>query len=760
MKSDLDIVGRAFLLLIAMVVAGSLASVDAAVITVTTTIDENDGSCSDGDCSLRDAVNIALAGDSISLQPGQTYLLAIPPGGEDDYFGYDGTVGDLDITRALTIQGNGATISSFGISNRVFHVNGTGNLTLSNLTLTGGQNPLSGGFFVDGIGVHVDGGMIIVSDVSFAGCLTHGLGGGLYFSAGAGVIANSTFSNNRADWGGGMAVDFGASVQVVNSTFSGNQAFDDWGYGIGGAVMTFATLTMTHCTFVSNFHNGGPAYGSAIDVQGGAVVTSVNNLFAGHAVPTTTGTVNHTTSYDHGTSVPSWLGPLANNGGATQTHSLSGSAPPAIDQGSGSQPADQRGFARDSNPDIGSYEYGGAPPGPEMDVQGISVSIADGDTTPSAADDTDFGSLDIAAPPVGHTFAIENSGNVALNLTGSPRVAVSGPHSADFPVVAQPATPIAGGGGTTTFIVNFDPSAVGLRSATVSIANDDSDENPYDFAIQGTGTQQAGTIIVEKQTDPNAAPDSFTFSGDASGSIKDDEQIVVGGLSPGAYTSQETVPPTWVLTNITCDDDNSTVSLPDSRANFQLEAGETVTCTFYNRQLLDFGDAPESYATLLAGDGARHAIVAGFSLGALIDAEPDGQPSAAGDGDDLNPLGWPDDEDGVTVPAPLVPGTAASLTVVGGPSGGMLDGWVDFNADSIFDHPAEHIFGGVSQAVIAGSNQIQVQVPPDAVQGTTYARFRLSSVGSLQPTGYAPDGEVEDYQIATVPVELMRFTVE
>ena len=31
------------------------------------------------------------------------------------------------------------------------------------------------------------------------------------------------------------------------------------------------------------------------------------------------------------------------------------------------------------------------------------------------------------------------------------------------------------------------PSASGLRSATLSIANNDADENPYDFAIQGTG---------------------------------------------------------------------------------------------------------------------------------------------------------------------------------------------------------------------------------------------------------------------------------
>ncbi|MBW2283794.1 MAG: hypothetical protein JRF65_04235, partial [Deltaproteobacteria bacterium] len=38
-------------------------------------------------------------------------------------------------------------------------------------------------------------------------------------------------------------------------------------------------------------------------------------------------------------------------------------------------------------------------------------------------------------------------------------------------------------------------------------------------------------------------------------------------------------------------------------------------------------------------------------------------------------------------------------------------------------------------------------IPADAVPGTTYARFRLSSAGSLAPTGSAADGEVEDYEV-------------
>ncbi len=61
---------------------------------------------------------------------------------------------------------------------------------------------------------------------------------------------------------------------------------------------------------------------------------------------------------------------------------------------------------------------------------------------------------------------------------------------------------------------------------------------------------------------------------------------------------------------------------------------------FGNRTNFDFGDAPNSYGTLLASNGARHAIVPGFQLGQRIDGEADGQPTAGATGDDANGGGY------------------------------------------------------------------------------------------------------------------------
>jgi uncharacterized repeat protein (TIGR01451 family) len=123
---------------------------------------------------------------------------------------------------------------------------------------------------------------------------------------------------------------------------------------------------------------------------------------------------------------------------------------------------------------------------PEINIVGHSVTISDGDNSPSATDDTDFGTIDLTTGVRDHTFTIQNIGNTGLTLSASPAVSISGPDAGDFTVTQEAASPVAPGN-AVTFTIRFDPSAVGIRSATVSIANNDSNENPYDFAIQGTG---------------------------------------------------------------------------------------------------------------------------------------------------------------------------------------------------------------------------------------------------------------------------------
>jgi len=122
----------------------------------------------------------------------------------------------------------------------------------------------------------------------------------------------------------------------------------------------------------------------------------------------------------------------------------------------------------------------------DMVINGNGISIANGDNSPSGTDGTDFGGTPLFLGTVERTFEVENLGSVDLNLTGSPRVSISGSHSGDFTVTEQPTSPV-GSGSTSEFKIVFDPSVDGLRTAEVSIASDDLGD-PYTFAIQGTAT--------------------------------------------------------------------------------------------------------------------------------------------------------------------------------------------------------------------------------------------------------------------------------
>jgi len=177
-------------------------------------------------------------------------------------------------------------------------------------------------------------------------------------------------------------------------------------------------------------------------------------------------------------------------------------------------------------------------------------------------------------------------------------------------------------------------------------------------------------------------------------------------------------------------------------------------------EFYDFGDAPENawspggvllnYPVTLANNGAYHTLNAGTLLGAIVDPETDGQPTLLANGDDINPLLAPDDEDGVLFTTGLYAGMPAGIqvTTVGA---GFLSAWLDVNQNGnwgdAFDRVITDLWlaGGVTNVVF------NVPPTPPTLSGNTYMRFRFSSIAGLSPQGSAPDGEVEDYH---VPIEV------
>ena len=136
--------------------------------------------------------------------------------------------------------------------------------------------------------------------------------------------------------------------------------------------------------------------------------------------------------------------------------------------------------------------------GREINVRGNGLNISSGDTTPDNYDNTFFGTTLVDGGTIDKTFVIENVGNLPLSING---VTITGTNASDFSIVTNPANNILEQT-SSNLIIRFNPSAIGLRNATVSIQNNDTNENPYTFAIRGGGSTaipcSSDVIIVQQ----------------------------------------------------------------------------------------------------------------------------------------------------------------------------------------------------------------------------------------------------------------------
>jgi uncharacterized repeat protein (TIGR01451 family) len=328
---------------------------------------------------------------------------------------------------------------------------------------------------------------------------------------------------------------------------------------------------------------------------------------------------------------------------------------------------------------------------------------------------------------------------------------------ADLPVITtQPASQTVTNGGSVTFTV--------VASGTGSLT--------YQWRLAGTNLPAATnpSLVLNNVTPAQAGTYSVRVS-NVSGSVTSDGailtvlsgpqivsqpasrtnsagstavfQVVVNGSAPLTYR--------WYFNGTTelVGQNTETLTLPSVQTNqagaYSVTVSNVVATVSSSSATLtvvqtDFGDAlGAGYPTLLTSNGARHAIVAGVRLGALIDFEADGLPDANALGDDANGA---DDEDGVILGATIRAGTTNAVSVVASING-YLQAWIDFDRNGSWTNAGEQVF--TNTALVPGTNVLNYFVPPTAQAGTTALRFRFSTVTNLSFVGAAPDGEVEDY---------------
>ncbi|SEQ77782.1 GEVED domain-containing protein [Epilithonimonas lactis] len=165
----------------------------------------------------------------------------------------------------------------------------------------------------------------------------------------------------------------------------------------------------------------------------------------------------------------------------------------------------------------------------------------------------------------------------------------------------------------------------------------------------------------------------------------------------------------------------------------------------------DFGDAPDTYKTLLTSDGPRHTAsqydattnTASLMIGSKIDLETDATPNTNANGDDLSNI---NDENSISITTLFINSTSYTAVVpVVNTTGGnaTLRGWIDFNKNGIFDSSESATVTVPNGATSASLTWTGLS---GLTAGDTYYRLRIAKNAAdiTLPTGSVFGGEVED----------------
>lgn len=186
---------------------------------VTKPDDTDDGVCSPGDCSLREAVGNANACPGLQTinLPADGYTLTID--GDDENLN---KTGDLDVTDDLVIVGTGAP-SINGNTERAFHIHNGVTATFEGILLTDGDAIYGGGLVNEG-NLTLNNFTCNYNNVSIP---PGGMGdamGGCIFNTSSLIINNGHFLANTAGYGGAVYNLDNATALIENSSLTGNES--------------------------------------------------------------------------------------------------------------------------------------------------------------------------------------------------------------------------------------------------------------------------------------------------------------------------------------------------------------------------------------------------------------------------------------------------------------------------------------------------------------------------------------------------------
>ncbi|MBA2361628.1 MAG: right-handed parallel beta-helix repeat-containing protein [Actinobacteria bacterium] len=590
----------AFTVLVAALSAAALtvrvSPAEAATFAVNTTDDVNDGSCNAQHCSLREAINAANGNadtDTIRFNiPGPGPYSIQPTGGGLPVINFP------VIVDATTQPGYSGT--------PIVELDGSAPGGFDGLSLRGGSSTVRGlvinRFDRVGIALLARGSYLIEdnyvgTDVTGIVALGNGEGGIAlrreFFANTQNTIRRNVISGNV---GHGILIGAGSLVQpagenVIQGNYIGTNATGTTSLGNtldGIFILAPSNLVGGTDAATRNVISGNGRHGVSMWGQGNANGNVVQGNFIGTAADGTRAVGNVSDGVRIVDSADNTIGGTA--AGEGNVIAFNGGDGVLVGQNSNDSRWSRNGILSNSifsNRGLGidlillgvtPNDPGDSDPGPNEHQNFPVLTGASGGTiagTLNSKPNTTY-RLEFFANPV-----CDPSGyGEGERLLGATAVTTDGNGNASFSFASP--SPVLGGefvSSTATDPANNTSEFSGCLlaeagpppppppkdSGTITIVKDAIPDGPEDFSFSGSGA--IGSFSLDDDNDP-ALPDRRSFS----------------GLDAGGYTVTEATRAGWNLTGLVCDDPDggSSGSKETRTATIDLDAGETVTCTFTN----------------------------------------------------------------------------------------------------------------------------------------------------------------------------------